>query len=365
MDKRIYNFSAGPATLPLPALEEAQRDLVSLPGVGMSVMEISHRSKWFSEILEGAKSNIKTLLNLPDNYRVLFIQGGATLQFSMVAMNFLRGTGKAADYIVTGSWGKKAVGEAKKEGTVNTIWDNKDQNYVRVPRPDEYKVNPDAAYVHFTSNETIQGVEFFDEPEAGSVPLVCDASSDFLSRPIPVEKFGLIYAGAQKNVGPSGVAIVIIREDLLERVPAGLPSLLDYKVLADNDSLYNTPPTFGIYMIRLVTNWLVKEVGGLDEMEKRNRQKAAVLYDAIDASNGFYRGHAETPCRSIMNVTWRLPSEELDAAFLKEAGEAGLSQLKGHRSVGGIRASIYNAMPLEGCKVLADFMNDFRSRHAS
>lgn len=363
MDQRIYNFSAGPATLPLPALEEAQRTMLSLPGVGMSVMEISHRSKWFADILQGAKSNIKALMNLPDNYRVLFIQGGATLQFSMVPMNFLRGSGKTADYVITGSWGKKAIKEAQKEGEVRKVWDGKDENYTRVPRPDELQLDPNAAYVHITSNETIEGVEFFQEPDTGGAPLVCDASSDILSRPIDVTRYGLIYAGAQKNIGPSGLAVVILREDLLERVPENLPALLDYKLLADNDSLYNTPPTFGIYMVQLVTDWLLKEIGGLDKMEQINRKKAKILYDAIDRSGGFYRGHARPESRSIMNVTWRLPSEELEADFVKQAAGRGLSQLKGHRSVGGIRASIYNALPVEGAQALADFMDEFRAKH--
>lgn len=360
MSERIYNFSAGPAALPTAALEQAQRELLALPGVGMSVMEISHRSKWFLEILEGAKSNIKTLLNLPDHYRVLFIQGGATFQFSMIPLNLLRGTGKTADYIITGSWGKKAIKEAMKEGTTAKPWDGKDENYARVPAQSELKLTPNAAYVHFTSNETIEGVEFFTEPETGEVPLVCDASSDILSRPIPIEKYGLLYAGAQKNIGPSGLAVVILREDLLERVPENLHAMMDYKVAAENDSLYNTPPTFGIYMVRLVTGWLLNEVGGLAKMEAINREKARRLYEVIDGSGGFYRGHARPDSRSIMNVTWRLPDEALEEAFVKQASAQGLSQLKGHRSVGGIRASIYNAVPTEGVDALCQFMKEFQ-----
>jgi phosphoserine aminotransferase len=365
MEKRLYNFSAGPATLPLPALEEAQRDLLSLPGAGMSVMEMSHRSKPFAAVLEGAKGNIKTLMNLPDEYKVLFIQGGASLQFSMLAMNLLRGSGKAADYIITGSWGKKAIKEGQKEGECRKVWDGKDEAYKRVPKQSELTLNPDAAYVHFTSNETIEGVEFFTEPETNGVPLVCDASSDFLSRPIDITKYGLMYAGAQKNVGPSGMAIAILREDLLARVPENLPSMLDYKLVVDNDSLYNTPPCFGIYMVKLVTDWLLNTVGGLDKMEVINRKKAATLYDAIDNSNGFYRGHALPESRSIMNVTWRLPNEELEADFVKQAKAQGLSDLKGHRSVGGIRASIYNAMPVEGVEALANFMAAYAAQHAT
>ncbi|MDX9974958.1 MAG: 3-phosphoserine/phosphohydroxythreonine transaminase [FCB group bacterium] len=356
---RVYNFSAGPATLPLPALEEAQRDLVSLPGAGMSVMEMSHRSKPFAEVLAGAKENIKTLMNLPDEYKVLFIQGGASLQFSMLAMNFLRGSGKAADYIITGSWGKKAIKEGQREGETRKAWDGKDEAYNRVPAQSELTLNPEAAYVHFTSNETIEGVEFFTEPETNGVPLICDASSDFLSRPIDITKYGMIYAGAQKNVGPSGMAIVIVREDLVAKRAEGLPSMLDYKLVLENDSLYNTPPCFGIYMVKLVTGWVLNTIGGLEKMEAVNRQKAKMLYDAIDGSNGFYRGHAKTECRSIMNVTWRLPNEDMEADFVKQAKAKGLSDLKGHRSVGGIRASIYNAMPVEGVQALRDFMLDY------
>jgi len=261
---RVFNFSAGPAVLPLPALQEAQKNLLALPGVGASVMEISHRSKTFSDILEKAKSNIKTLLNVPENYRILFLQGGATLQFSMVPMNLLRGDSKTADYIVTGSWGSKALKEAKKEGAVNVAWDGKSENYARIPMDSELKLTPNAAYVHFTSNETIHGVQFQKEPETNDVPLVCDASSDILSRPIPVEKYGVIYAGAQKNIGPSGVALVIIREDLLQHSADNLPALLNYKLMAEENSLYNTPPTFAIYMIMLVTDWLLSEFGTLD-----------------------------------------------------------------------------------------------------
>lgn len=360
MSARVYNFSAGPATLPLSVLEQAREELTSLPGVGMSVLEISHRSKTFGAILESAKANLRALLKLPENYHVLFLQGGASMQFSMVPMNFLRGSGKSADYILTGSWGGKAIKEAQKEGPVRTAWSGKAEGYARVPASSEVDLDPNAAYVHFTSNETIEGVEFFAEPEVGDVPLVCDASSDFLARPIPIERYGLIYAGAQKNVGPSGVVVVIIRDDLVQRVPAGLPAMLDYRVMAENDSLYNTPPVFGVYIINLVTNWVFETVGGLEKMEALNREKAGLLYDAIDQSGGFYRGHAKPESRSIMNVTFRLPDETLEKEFVKEAEARALSQLKGHRSVGGIRASIYNAMTLEGVRTLAAFMSDFR-----
>ncbi|MEJ5252059.1 MAG: 3-phosphoserine/phosphohydroxythreonine transaminase [Armatimonadota bacterium] len=364
MNQRVFNFSPGPATLPLPVLQEVQQNLLALPGAGASILEISHRSKTFEQIIAQAEANIRQLLNLPDEYHVLFLQGGASLQFSQVPMTFLRGSGRSADYMVTGSWAKRALAEAQREGGVRVIWDGKENNYSRVPKKGEYDVNPDAVYVHFTSNETIQGIQFPAEPETGDVPLVCDASSDFLSRPIDVKRYGLIYAGAQKNVGPAGVTIVIIRNDLLERVPDGLPTMLDYRVHAENHSLYNTPPVFAIYVVMLVTRWLLESIGGLEQMHAINQQKAQMLYDAIDRSEGFYRGHAQPDSRSLMNVTWRLPTEELEAQFVKEAKEAGLHELKGHRSVGGIRASIYNAMPIEGVRTLVEFMEDFRRRHA-
>jgi phosphoserine aminotransferase len=363
MAQRVHNFSAGPAALPLPALEEAQKNLLEYPGAGASVMEISHRSKQFAEVLAGAKENVQKLLNLPENYKVLFIQGGASMQFSMVPMNFLHGDGASADYILTGSWGNKAIKEAKKQGATRIAWNGKEGGFNRLPQQDELDLDPESAYCHFTSNETIEGVEFFVEPETGDVPLVCDASSDILSRPLPVEKYGIIYAGAQKNIGPSGVTLVIIRDDLLERVPEGLPSMLDYKIVADNDSLYNTPPCFAIYMVKLVTQWLLDEIGGLEEVASLNKKKARLLYTMIDGSGGFYRGHAAKEARSVMNVTWRLPNEELEQQFVKEATAAGMHGLKGHRSVGGIRASIYNAMPIEGVEALVDFMTEFRAKN--
>ena len=363
MSERVFNFSPGPATLPLPVLREVQQHLLALPGVGASVLEISHRSKTFEDILAQAEANIRQLLTLPEAYHVLFLQGGASLQFSQVPMTFLRGTGRSADYIVTGSWAKRALAEAQREGQVRVVWDGKGENYTRVPQPGEYEIAPNAAYVHFTSNETIQGIQFPTEPETGDVPLVCDASSDFLSRPIDVKRYGLIYAGAQKNVGPAGVTIVIIREDMLEQVPDSLPTMLNYKVHAEHRSLYNTPPVFAVYIVMLVTRWLLESVGGLQQMHTINRQKAQMLYEAIDRSQGFYRGHAHPDSRSLMNVTWRLPNEELEARFVREAKEAGLHELKGHRSVGGIRASIYNAMPIEGVRTLVEFMERFRQRY--
>ncbi len=360
---RVFNFSAGPAVLPLPVLEQAQRDLVSLPGVGSSVLEISHRSKPFLEILASAEEGLRKVLAIPDRYRVLFLQGGSRLQFSMVPMNLARGQAVAGDYILTGSWGKKALDEAVREGEPRVVWDGKESGYDRLPSSGQMQLNPDAAYAHFTSNETIQGVQFLSEPAVGDVPLVCDASSDFLSRPLPIDRYGLLYACAQKNAGPAGVTVVIIRDDLLERSQDSLPGYLNYREHADNNSLYNTPPTFGIYIMGLVAKWLAEEVGGLEKMFARNRAKADLLYEAIDESDGFYKGHARTEDRSVMNVTFRLPDEEKEQEFLAQAEQQSLCSLKGHRSVGGIRASIYNAMPTEGVQALRDFMRDFRSRH--
>ncbi|MDZ4859853.1 MAG: 3-phosphoserine/phosphohydroxythreonine transaminase [Candidatus Hydrogenedentes bacterium] len=363
MEQRVHNFSAGPAALPVAALEEAQRELLLYPGAGASIMEISHRSKTFESVLFEAKENIAKLLDVPPNYKILFMQGGASLQFSQIPMNFLRGAGKSADYIITGAWGSKAIKEAKKEGDARAAWNGKTEGYVRVPAPDELELDPAAAYCHFTSNETIEGVQFRAEPDAGAAPLVCDMSSDFLSRRLDVSKYAVIYAGAQKNIGPSGVVAVILREDMLERVPANLPSMLDYRVISENDSLYNTPPCFAIYLVMLVTKWLLKDIGGLANVEARNAEKATLLYDAIDASTGFYRGHAQSECRSAMNVTWRLPTEELEAKFVQESKAAGMDGLKGHRSVGGIRASIYNAMSIDGCSTLAEFMKAFQAKN--
>jgi phosphoserine aminotransferase len=362
MTERIFNFSAGPATLPEPVLRQAQRDLFALPGVGMSVLEISHRSATFEQIIKEAEGHLRRLLNLPDNYKVLFLQGGASLQFAMVPMNLLP-KGKSADYLLTGSWGQGAIKEAKKLGPVREAATTADTNFNRLPKSEEIKLDANAAYVHFTSNETIFGVEFEEEPSVGDVPLVCDMSSDFISRPVDVSKYGLIYAGAQKNAGPAGATIVIIREDLLERIPDGLPAMLDYKNLAKSGSMYNTPPCFAIYVCGLVFKWLLDEVGGLEKIHAMNKEKAKVLYDAIDSSDGYYRGHADKDCRSLMNVTFRLPSEELEKKFVKEATAAGLDGLKGHRSVGGLRASIYNAFPKAGVVRLVEFMKEFQKNN--
>ena len=324
-------------------------------------MEVSHRSKAFEPIIEGAEANVRTLLRVPDNYRVLFLQGGALLQFGMIPMNLL--AGKSADYVVTGSWTKKAESEAKIVGTTNVIWNGKDSSFKRKPTGAELKITADAAYAYICSNETIEGVQYPDYPDTGSVPLVCDASSDIFCKPIDITKFGLYFACAQKNVGPAGVTLVIIRDDLVERSPDTLPSMLHYKKIAEQKSMLNTPPCFAIYMVKLVTEWLLNDMGGLEKVYAFNKEKAGLLYDVIDKSGGYYRGHAEKEYRSIMNVPFRLPSEELDKKFEIEAKASGLVTLAGHRSVGGLRASIYNAMPREGVVALCDFMRDFAKKN--
>jgi phosphoserine aminotransferase len=357
---RIFNFSAGPAVLPLPVLEQAQRDLVALPGVGMSILEVSHRSKVFEGVLAQAEADIRQLADVPPNYRVLFLQGGASLQFAMVPMNLLPAE-STADYLVTGVWSTKAVDEARKIGNVHVAATTKAEQFTRIPRAEEIVLTPGAAYVHMTSNNTIYGTEWKELPEVGDIPLVSDTSSDMFSRPIDVARHALIYAGAQKNMGPAGVTVVIIREDLLARSAASLPVMLSYAVHAENGSLYNTPPVFAIYMLGLVTRWLIAQ-GGLRAVAAVNERKAGTLYAEIDRS-GFYRGTAQKESRSLMNVTFRLPSEELEKQFIKDAAAAGLDGLKGHRSVGGIRASIYNAFPETGIGALTDFMQEFERRH--
>lgn len=361
MTKRIYNFSAGPAVLPVEVLEKAQSEMLSLNGIGMSVMEISHRSKHFEPILESAVGGIRELLQVPENHKILFLQGGASLQFSMIPLNFL-GRDETADYVVTGAWGKKAVKEAKRCGNVNTIFSTADSGFKSVPSQDELNFSQNARYVHYTSNETIEGVEFKYDLDGRGTPVICDASSNIFSKPIDVEKHALIYAGAQKNIGPSGVTLVIIRDDLIEQVPANQHSMLDYRAIAENDSMLNTPNTWGIYIINLVCEH-IKNHGGVAAMEKKNEEKAKILYDAIDASDGFYRGHADKSARSLMNVTFRLPTEELEKQFASDAAAQDLDGLKGHRSVGGIRASIYNAFPKEGVEALVEFMRDFAQRN--
>ncbi len=359
MEKRVYNFSAGPAVLPEEVLKQAQEELLVYPGAGMSVMEMSHRSKNFNDIFVEAQNNLRKLLDIGDNYTILFLQGGATLQFSMVPLNLMP-TKNKADYIVTGAWSKKAVKEAKRVGEVNIAATSEESNFSYIPK--EFNLSEDASYVHFTSNNTIFGTQFKTEPEVGNVPLVCDASSDILHKKIDVNKYGLIYAGAQKNMGPAGATLVIIRNDLLERSSDELHTYLNYKIHAGKNSLYNTPPSYTVYIIGLVYKWLLN-MGGLDEMYKRNVEKADILYNYIDESDGYYRGTAAKEDRSLMNVTFRMPSEELEKKFIAEATEKGFVGLKGHRSVGGLRASIYNAFPKKGVEDLVQFMSDFKKNN--
>ena len=358
---RIFNFSAGPAVLPEEVLKQAQAEIVDWHGSGMSVMEMSHRGKEFIAIAEKAEADLRELMNIPANYKVLFLQGGASAQFAMVPLNLLRGK-KSADYVNTGEWSKKAIKEAKKFGGVNVAATSEATNFSTVPPQKDWKTDPDAAYLHYTPNETIGGVEFSFVPQTGNVPLVADMSSTILSRPVDVTKYGLIYAGSQKNIGPAGLTIVIVREDLIGHAPASTPSMFDYKIHAENGSMYNTPPTYGWYIAGLVFDWLKKK-GGLQGMAEINKRKAEKLYAFIDASGGFYKNPVEKHSRSWMNVPFTLKDAALDESFLKGTKAAGLVQLKGHRSVGGMRASIYNAMPEAGIDALIAYMRDFMSKN--
>ena len=360
---RIINFSAGPGVLPLPVLEQIRDDLPSLPGVGASAFEVSHRGPWFEGVIAEAEANLRLLLRIGDAHRVLFCQGGASMQFAMVPMNLSRDG--VADHIVTGSWGARAAAEGARVGRARVAWTGEPASFVRTPADEELlgSLDPAADYVHTTSNETIQGVEYPGTPGLpDEVVLVADVSSDFLSRPLDVARYGVVFAGAQKNAGPAGVTIAVVRDDMLERVPDGLPTMLDYRTYAEHGSLYNTPPVFAIYVVMLVTRWLRDEIGGLDAMAEINAAKAALLYDAIDAYPDVFHGHADPASRSRMNVTFRLPTLEDEAAFLASAAEEGMTELRGHRSVGGVRASIYNAMPVDGVERLADFMRRFAER---
>lgn len=360
MTERIYNFSAGPGVLPLTVLEEAQRHLTCLPGVGMSILEISHRSKAFDKVILGAEAKLRQLLNISDDFHVLFLQGGASLQFSMIPMNLLA-KGAKADYVNTGAWSKAAIKEAKKVGQINVAASTESENFARIPKQEELKLDSEATYVHITSNNTIFGTEWHYDPEVGNVPLVCDVSSDILSRPIDMSRYSLIYAGAQKNMGPAGVTLVVIHKDLVKEPAADMPTMLAYKTHTETKSLYNTPPVFSIYIVDLVCQWLL-DLGGLEAMQKLNQEKAKLLYDTIDSTE-FYRGHAHTDSRSLMNVTFRLPNEELENLFVKQSTAAGLDGLKGHRSVGGLRASIYNAFPKTGVEALVEFMKEFERKN--
>jgi len=357
---RCFNFSAGPAMLPTAVLEKAQQEILDWEGTGMSVMEMSHRGKEFMSIASKAEADLRALMNIPDDYAVLFLQGGASAQFAMIPMNLLRGKNKA-DYVNTGAWSKKAISEAKLFCTPNVVATSEKENFTTIPAFDAWKLDKDAAYLHYTPNETIGGVEFHWVPETGDVPLVADMSSTILSRPVDVTKFGLIYAGAQKNIGPAGLTLVIVHKDLMGETIAGTPSIFDYKKMAENDSMLNTPPTYAWYLAGLVFDW-IKQQGGVAGMAKINERKARKLYDAIDQS-GFYANPVDPACRSWMNVPFTLANAELDKTFLTEAEAQGLKTLKGHRSVGGMRASIYNAMPEEGIDALISFMHDFEKRH--
>jgi len=358
---RRHNFNAGPAALPLEVLLEAQEQFVNYAGAGMSIMEMSHRSGIYEQLNAETQSLMRELLNIPDNYHVLFLQGGASTQFAMVPLNLLTG-GRVAAYVETGSWASKALKEAKLIGETAVVATSKPEEYRRMPDLSGLVLPDNAAYVHVTSNETIQGTQFKSFPDTGGVPLVADMSSDIMSRPIDVSKFGIIYAGAQKNLGPSGVTVVIIRDDLAYVAPEHVPTMLRYETHVKDKSLYNTPPTFSVYMVNLVLKW-IKAKGGVEAIEKANAEKAAVIYEEIDRSGGFYRGFAHPDSRSPMNITFRIADEALEPVFVKESEKEGFVGLKGHRSVGGLRASAYNAVPLESCKALAEFMADFRRRH--
>lgn len=359
----VYNFSGGPGELPASVLSEASRALIEVPEAGLSVLGISHRSDWFQAVVQEAETNLRRLLNLPADYHVLFLQGGSSLQFSMVPMNFLRDQGRTADYIVSGYWSAKSVTEAKLEGQVNVAWDGAAQQYTRLPEPGELQLTGDAAYLHYISNETVEGLQFGYLPGLDDVPRICDMSSDFLAQAFDVSQYALIYAHAQKNLGPSGVTVVLLRDALLADVPKTLHSMLDYRVHVAQGSIYNTPPVFSIYVVLLVTRWLLHEVGGLDAMQRINAQKAQRLYRCIDADAGFYRCRAARQNRSTMNAVFQLPDPALERCFLREAEAAGFYGLEGHRAVGGIRASLYNAVSLEAVDALCGFMKAFRQRY--
>ncbi len=362
---RKWNFSGGPGALPDTVLCDASRSVIEAPGQGLSVLGISHRSGWFRDVVDEAERNIRELLDVPPNYRVLFLQGGGTLQFSMVPMTLLRGAGRPADYVHTGYWSGKAIPEARREGRTHVAWSGEEEGFRRLPAEDELDWSGSAAYLHYVSNETVEGLQFHRTVGPDGVTRVCDMSSDFLSRPVPIREFDLIYAHAQKNLGPAGVTVVLVRDELLRRAPGDLPAMLDYRNHADMGSVYNTPPVFAIYVAMLVTRWLRNMVGGLEKMHEINREKARRLYACLDASAGFYRTHAAPEDRSLMNVAFRLPTPELDAALVEAAEAEGFAGLAGHRTIGGIRASLYNAVTPRAVDALCEFLDDFRARHRS
>ncbi|MDQ0060826.1 3-phosphoserine/phosphohydroxythreonine transaminase [Paenibacillus harenae] len=358
---RAFNFNAGPAAIPLEVLQQAQEQFVDYHGAGMSIMEMSHRSALYEQVNNEAQSLLRELYGVPDNYRILFVQGGASTQFAMIPLNLVR-PGRPGAYVKTGAWADKAIKEAKLVGETVIAASTESDKYMRMPTAEEIVIPDNAAYLHVTSNETIGGTQFFDFPQTGNVPLIADMSSDILSRPVDVSKFGLIYAGAQKNLGPSGVTVVIVRDDLIAESPSTIPTMFRYSTHASNNSLYNTPPSFAVYMVSLVLNW-IKGKGGIAQMDQFNRDKTKLIYDKIDQSGGFYIGCAQPQSRSLMNITFRIHSEELEKQFIKESEKEGFVGLKGHRDVGGLRASTYNAVPLESCQALAQFMADFQKRN--
>jgi phosphoserine aminotransferase len=363
LNANCFNFSGGPGALPESVLKETQRAIRQVPGQELSVLGMSHRSPWFRNVVDEAEANIRELLRVPADYRVLFLQGGGTLQFSMVPISFLRGTGRVAEYLHTGYWSGKAIDEARREGQVRVLWSGENGGFRHLPGEDELRFDSKAAYLHYVANETVEGLQFHRLQGVEGVPRICDMSSDFLSRPFDVSRFGMVYAHAQKNLGPAGVTVVLVHDDMLRRIPDNLPSMLDYRTHAEAGSIYNTAPVFAIYVTMLVTRWLREEIGGVEQMQVVNAAKAARLYATIDQSDGFYRGHAASKDRSLMNVAFRLPSEELEKKFLELAKIAGFHGLAGHRSLGGVRASIYNAVTLEAVESLCEFMEFFGNSH--
>ena len=361
---QLYNFAGGVGLLPESVIREAQQAVLNIPDCQISALVVNHRSQLCRDILDETEQNLRTLLSIPENYHVLFLQGGASLQFAMMPMNLCTKKNNAVDYMTTGYWSNKAVKEAEiLSKNVNIIWSGKDQHFTRMPNASEYQINPDAAYVHYCSSETVEGLQFTGYPDTGKVPLLCDMSSEFLTKPFDINNYGLVYAHAQKNIGAAGVTIVIIRDDLLQDIPHDVPEILDYRSHVKMGSIYNTPPIFAIYIVLLVTRWLLNDMGGLHNMNVQNQAKAALLYQAIDDSEDFYHGHAHKNSRSIINVVFSLPSSDLEKQFIKEAETLGMIGLDGHRSLGGIRASLYNPMPIEGSLKLQKFMQDFQIRN--
>lgn len=360
--RNSLNFSGGPGALPESVLQQVQQSILDVPEVGLSILGISHRSDWFASVVAELENNIRTLLQLPNNYHVLFLQGGATQQFSMIPMNFLHGKSAPADYLHTGYWSGKSIAEAQRIGNIRTLWDGAATGFSSLPKDNELDFAADAAYFHYISNETVEGLQFHHVLGRNDVPRVCDMSSDFLSRPCEAERYSLIYAHAQKNIGPAGVTVVLVRDDALKDAPSNLPSFLDYRSHINAHSIFNTPPVFAIYVVLLITRWLLNDIGGLSKMEMINRSKAELMYRALDESNGFYRGRAAHADRSLMNVSFSLPTAEIEKRFLAEAHTAGFSGLAGHRSVGGIRASIYNGLTVEAVNELVGFMEYFNQR---